>query len=95
VYQQIDPRFAVLLDRVRRLDADVGTLVDVIVAEAGRSFAHPPNVDLAMGALTFAADLDPSIPLAAVARLAGWGAHFDEEIAERPLRYRGIATPAR
>jgi citrate synthase len=95
VYRQVDPRFPVLLDLVRRIDPDVATLVEVIVAEAGRVVPHPPNIDLAVGALTFAGGLDPSLPVFAVARLAGWGAHFDEEVAERPLRYRGIATPAR
>jgi hypothetical protein len=32
--------------------------------------------------------------LFAVARLAGFAAHLTEELAERPLRYRGLARPA-
>ena len=30
--------------------------------------------------------------LFAVARIAGWAAHYDEEQSERPVRYRGITT---
>ena len=42
-------------------------------------------------ALTFVADLAPDVPLFAVARIAGFAAHFLEEQGERPLRYRGLA----
>jgi citrate synthase len=68
-------------------------LVDAVVAEAGRVLPHPPNVDLALGALTWATGLDASTPIFAVARIAGWGAHYAEELNERPVRFRGVATP--
>ena len=29
----------------------------------------------------------------AVARIAGWAAHYDEELEEAPLRFRGVARP--
>jgi citrate synthase len=93
VYRGVDPRFPLLIDHVRRLDPDEGDLVDALVAEAGRTMTHQPNVDLALGALTRAARLDPDVPIFAVARIAGWAAHFAEELDERPLRFRGVATP--
>jgi citrate synthase len=95
VYRSVDPRFPLLLDRVRRLDARRAAVVDEVVAECGRVMAHPPNVDLALGALTWTAGLDADVPIFAVARLAGWGAHYAEELAERPVRFRGVARPVR
>ncbi|MBK6440385.1 MAG: hypothetical protein IPF88_17955 [Candidatus Microthrix sp.] len=36
----------------------------------------------------------PTLPIFAVARIAGWAAHYAEELDERPVRYRGLArTP--
>ena len=93
VYRTVDPRFGPLLEQVRRLDPAGAMLVDAVVAEAGRVLPHPPNVDLALGALTWATGLDPATPIFAVARIAGWGAHYGEELNERPVRFRGVATP--
>ena len=84
-----------MLDCVRRLDPDVVAIVDAVVTEAGRVMSHQPNVDLALGALTLAAGLEPGTPIFAVARIAGWGAHYAEEIGEPPVRFRGVATPTR
>ena len=95
VYRGVDPRFAPLLDQVRRLDPAGAELVDGVITEAGRIMAHQPNVDLALGALTRAAGFEPDTPIFAVARIAGWAAHYDEECAERPVRFRGVATPRR
>ena len=40
------------------------------------------------------ANLDTDVPIFAVARIAGWAAHYAEELDERPVRYRGLArTP--
>ncbi len=90
VYRTIDPRFGPLLAQVRRLDPDGAMLVDAVVAEAGRVLPHPPNVDLALGALTWVSGLDPATPIFAVARIAGWGAHYERgtERAPRPLPRR-------
>jgi citrate synthase len=95
VYRGVDPRFPPLLDDVRRLDPDVVAVVDAAVTEAGRVMSHQPNVDLALGALTMAAGLDPGTPIFAIARIAGWGAHYAEEIGAPPVRFRGVATPVR
>jgi citrate synthase len=94
VYRSVDPRYGPLADHVRRLDPSEADLLDAVVAEAGRVIAHQPNVDLALGALTRAARLAPDTPVFAIARIAGWAAHFAEELDERPLRFRGVATPA-
>jgi citrate synthase len=97
VYVEGDPRFTVLRDRFeaaatpaqRRLVAEV---VDV-AADHG---IPPPNVDLALGALTWSAGLpaDTGRTLFTVARLAGWTAHYLEELDERPLRFRARAVYA-
>jgi citrate synthase len=91
VYRGVDPRFPPLMEHVRRLDPVRAALVDAVVSEAGRVMAHQPNIDLALGALTWAAGFEPDTPIFAVARIAGWGAHFAEELAERPVRFRGVA----
>jgi citrate synthase len=59
---------------------DVGTpadrsIVHEALAEVGRVLPHPPNIDFALGALTWIAGLDPDVPIFAVANTAGWAAH--------------------
>jgi citrate synthase len=93
VYRGVDPRFVPLVDVIRPIDPWSLALVDALVEEVGRQLPHQPNVDLALGALTWAGRLDPDTPLFAVARIAGWAAHYDEELAEAPLRFRGVARP--
>lgn len=94
VYRNGDPRLAPLLEAVRALpdpDRRMQVVEDVLV-EAGRRVGQLPNVDLGLGALTFVARLPRDASLFAVARIAGWAAHYDEERGERPVRYRGITT---
>ena len=95
VYRGVDPRFGPLMEAIGLLDhgGDARALVDAVVAEVGRTLPHQPNVDLALGALTWIAELDPETPLFAVARIAGWAAHYNEELDEPPLRFRGVARP--
>lgn len=95
VYRGVDPRFGPLMEAIRPLDHDGGALavVDAVVNEVGRTLPHQPNVDLALGTLTWIAGLDPGTPIFAVARIAGWAAHYDEELEEPPLRFRGVARP--
>ena len=52
-----------------------------------------PNVDFALGALSYVADLPPTAPavMFSIARLAGMIAHVLEEYAAPPLRYRTTA----
>ncbi len=57
---------------------------------AGDHAIPPPNVDLALAAIAWSTGMAPDAgrTLFAVARVAGWVAHYLEELAERPLRYR-------
>jgi citrate synthase len=91
VYRGVDPRFVPLMDAIRPIGGGPLALVDALVEEVGRALPHQPNVDLALGALTWAGGLRADTPLFAVARIAGWAAHYDEELEEAPLRFRGVA----
>ena len=97
VYVDGDPRFAVLLDRFEAL-ATPGQrrLVAAMVDLAADHGIPPPNVDLALAAVTLAAGLPPDAgrTLFTVARVAGWTAHYLEELRERPLRFRARAVYA-
>ena len=93
VYRDGDPRVDPLLEAVRTIPNAGRRLADVdeLLAEAGRTITRLPNVDLALGALLHVGGLPHDVPLFAIARLAGWAAHYEEESTERPLRYRGVA----
>lgn len=93
IYRHTDPRFELLLERVRRLPdpSNRFAVVADLLARCGGYVTHLPNVDLALGALTFVAGLPPGCPFFAVARIAGFAAHYAEEVTERPVRYRGLA----
>ncbi len=95
VYRGVDPRFGPLIGAIGPLDPDgaARAMIDDVVKEVGRTLPHQPNVDLALGALTWIADLDPETPIFAIARVAGWAAHYNEELDEPPLRFRGVARP--
>jgi citrate synthase len=93
VYRGVDPRYGPLIEAARPLDPESMAVVDAVVAEVGRTLPHQPNVDLALGALTRAAGLEPGTPIFAVARIAGLAAHAAEELDEPPLRFRGVARP--
>jgi citrate synthase len=96
VYKRGDPRLAPLLESVRALPDATGRMrvVEQLLVEAGRRLGQLPNVDFGLGALTFVAGLPRDASLFAVARIAGWAAHYEEEKTERPVRYRGITTRA-
>jgi citrate synthase len=90
VHRHGDPRTAPLLDAVYGF----ATPADRDLIESVRKDATaPPNVDFALGALTYAARMPPEAATAifAIARTAGWMAHAAEEYTEPPLRFRGRA----
>ena len=53
-----------------------------------------PNVDLAMAAIAWSTGMPPDAgrTLFTVARVAGWVAHYLEELGERPLRFRAAPS---
>lgn len=93
IYAGVDPRVAPLLDAIATLDdhQDRRTIVDSVLVIAGTRIVQRPNIDLALGALLFVADLPRDTPIFAVSRIAGFAAHIGEEEAARPVRYRGLA----
>ena len=94
VHRHGDPRAAPLLEAVYAFatgrDRD-------LIENARRQAPAPPNSDLALGALTYAARMPAEAAMAifAIARTAGWIAHAGEEYAEPPLRFRGRAVRPR
>jgi citrate synthase len=91
VHRHGDPRATPLLEAVYAFatgdDRD-------LIENARRRVPAPPNSDLALGALTYAARMPAEATMAifATARTAGWIAHAAEEYAEPPLRFRGRAV---
>ena len=91
LYPDGDPRARALLDRLEQLDAPgdrLTTVNRVLDAVADRGMP-PPNVDVALAALTFCADMPPGSGEAAfaLARTAGWIAHALEQY-EQPTFMR-------
>ncbi|MDH3679935.1 MAG: citrate synthase [Acidimicrobiia bacterium] len=92
VYTIQDPRYGALMARIIDAWGDDPRLVNVYRVRdvIGERTDAIPNVDLALGALTYLADM----PVAggevifSVARTAGWLAHAMEEYEEKPLRFR-------
>lgn len=96
-YGDGDPRFRPLMRFFERLaDDDARSLVEAVVTRAEAQHLPSPNVDLAIGAITFAADLAPDAgeTLVTVSRLAGWVGHYLEEIQEMPRRIRARSVVA-
>ena len=71
-------------------------MVRALIGLAADHTIPPPNVDLGLAAMAWAAGMPPDAgqTLFAVARVAGWVAHYLEELGERPLRYRARAIYA-
>jgi citrate synthase len=95
VYKSGDPRFAALLALAEPLlrDDQCAVLHEVIALAAAHDVPLP-NCDLALAALSWGTGMPPDTgrTIFAVARVAGWAAHYLEELAERPLRFRARAV---
>ncbi len=91
LYPGGDPRGAELLSRVGEAGGPAARLAAVqrvLDIGAGRGFP-PPNVDMALGGLSFCAEMVPGAgqAIASFGRVAGWLAHAMEEYAN-PTRFR-------
>jgi citrate synthase len=97
VYKHGDARFGVLLGLFEEwAPAEDVEVVHAIVDLARDHSIPPPNVDLALASMAWATGMpaDAGRTLFTVARVAGWVAHYLEELGERPLRYRARAVYA-
>jgi citrate synthase len=92
-----DPRFGALWPFLARLSSARIEAVSSVIDLADARGLPRPNVDFALAALSFASGMDAEAgaTLFKVARVAGWVAHYLEELTERPLRYRLRALYAR
>jgi citrate synthase len=97
VYTGGDPRYGALMELAEPLlSEDRQALVREVAALAAAHEVPAPNCDLALAALSWGTGMPPDTgrTLFAVARVAGWTAHYLEELAERPLRFRARAVYA-
>jgi citrate synthase len=95
VYKNGDPRFPALLALADPLLDDRRRALVVEMMDLAAAHDIPPaNCDLALAALGWGTGMPPDSgrTLFAVARIAGWTAHYLEELGERPLRFRARAV---
>lgn len=94
IHRSADPRHDILFAAIENssLPADRAKTVRSVVARISDRYDIAPNIDLALGALTFIADMAPDAGeiVFSVARTAGWIAHALEEYEEPPLRFRAV-----
>ena len=95
VYKSGDPRFDALLALAEPLlSPERRAIVHELMALAAAHDVPLANCDLALAALELGTDMPPDTgrTIFAVARIAGWAAHYMEELTERPLRFRARAV---
>lgn len=94
IHRTKDPRHDLLFDALSRstLDSRRADVVAAVVARISERYEVAPNVDLALGALTYMSGMraDAGEVIFAVARTSGWIAHALEEYEEAPLRFRPV-----
>ena len=95
VYKSGDPRFDALLALAEPLLSDErrATVHEVMTLAAAHD-VPAANCDLALAVLSWGTGMPPDTgrTIFAVARVAGWAAHYMEELTERPLRFRARAV---
>jgi citrate synthase len=95
VYKSGDARFTALMALTEPLlGAERRAIVQEVVSLAAAHDVPLANCDLALAALSWGTGMPPDTgrTLFAVARIAGWTAHYMEELTERPLRFRARAV---
>lgn len=94
IHRTTDPRHDLLMDQLGDADFDQKRMdtVAAIISLTSQRIPAPPNVDLALGALTYMAGMTPDAGevIFAIARTAGWLAHALEEYEETPIRFRPV-----
>jgi citrate synthase len=89
-YPDGDPRFKAIFPLLERtLSAQDRNLVNKLLACVARQNLPPPGIDLALALLVHSTGADPTFGPAifGLARIAGWAAHYVEELAEPVNRY--------
>jgi citrate synthase len=97
LYPGGDPRFSALRPFVEDVMSDSERdLLDRLVRAAAARDLSLPSVELALGALVWASGADQAFACAifVVARMAGWTAHYLEELNEPAVRFRALAAYA-
>jgi citrate synthase len=95
VYKSGDPRFDALYRLAEPLlTEERRAIVGEVMAVAAAHDVPLANCDLALAALSWGTGMPPDTgrTIFAVARVAGWAAHYMEELTERPLRFRTRAV---
>jgi len=95
VYKSGDARFDALIALAEPLlGGERRAILDEVVALAAAHHVPLANCDLALAALSWGTGMPPDTgrTLFAVARIAGWAAHYMEELGEPPLRFRARAV---
>jgi citrate synthase len=95
IYKERDPRFHALWELAAPLLSEERRKLFLQVMELAEAQNLPaPNCDLALAALSWGTDMPPDAgrTIFTIARLAGWTAHYMEELLERPLRFRARAV---
>ena len=95
IYTERDPRFDALWELAEPLlSEERRRLFLEVIDMAAANDVPPPNCDLALAALSWGTGMasDAGRTIFTIARVAGWTAHYLEELAERPLRFRARAV---
>jgi citrate synthase len=95
IYKERDPRFDALWALAEPLLSEERRALFLEVIELAADNRVPvPNCDLALAALSWGTGMPPDAgqTIFTVARIAGWTAHYQEELLERPLRFRARAV---
>jgi citrate synthase len=95
IYKERDPRFDPLWELARPLLSAPRRDRFLEILELAAAHGVPaPNCDLALAALSWGTGMpsDAGRTIFTVARLAGWTAHYQEELQEPPLRFRARAV---
>ena len=94
IHRTRDPRHDILFDVLadHPVDDPRMDVVASVIALTSDRIPAAPNIDLALGAMTYISSMGPDAGevIFAIARTAGWVAHALEEYDEAPLRFRPV-----